>query len=131
MGKTVREGFGRRLYDAMMEAGRVKRKGHMFGPDLDALARRLGVTNEAARKYLKGMSLPDPERMHPLAEWCDVNIAWLRDGVGPKHGANGVSPEDTLQTDSERQLIRLFRQGKPDEQDQIVRLARVLLKKDG
>jgi hypothetical protein len=48
------------------------------------LARRLKLSVTATQKYLEGIALPKGSRWEALARVLSVNVAWLRDGTGPK-----------------------------------------------
>lgn len=51
-----------------------------------ALAKLFGVTNKAARRWLKGLGYPEMAMAVRIADWAGVNINWLLQGVGPKRG---------------------------------------------
>lgn len=48
------------------------------------LARLLGVTQGATRKWLTGVGYPDMEKIVQICEWSGTNVNWLVMGVGPK-----------------------------------------------
>ncbi|MEO8713385.1 MAG: helix-turn-helix transcriptional regulator [Acetobacteraceae bacterium] len=50
----------------------------------DRLARAMGVSPSAFRKWLKGEAEPSRERLVALAEASGVGIAWLATGEGPQ-----------------------------------------------
>lgn len=52
-------------------------------PSADHLARAVGVSPSAFRKWLKGEAEPSRERLVALARAAGVGIAWLADGEGP------------------------------------------------
>lgn len=49
-----------------------------------ALAKRFDVSQQAAKKWLSGESLPEMEKLILIANWARVNITWLVQGTGPK-----------------------------------------------
>jgi phage repressor protein C with HTH and peptisase S24 domain len=51
-------------------------------PSADRLARAMGVSPSAFRKWLKGEAEPSRERLVALAEAAQVSIAWLAQGEG-------------------------------------------------
>ncbi len=53
-------------------------------PSADRLARAVGVSPSAFRKWLKGEAEPSRERLVALAEAAGVSIAWLARGQGPE-----------------------------------------------
>ncbi|MGE0226273.1 MAG: S24 family peptidase [Acetobacteraceae bacterium] len=53
-------------------------------PSADRLAREMGVSPSAFRKWLKGEAEPSRERLVALAEVTRVGIGWLARGEGPE-----------------------------------------------
>jgi phage repressor protein C with HTH and peptisase S24 domain len=53
-------------------------------PSADRLARAMGVSPSAFRKWLKGEAEPSRERLVALAEVAQVSIGWLARGEGPE-----------------------------------------------
>ncbi len=53
-------------------------------PSADRLARAVGVSPSAFRKWLKGEAEPSRERLVALADAAGVGIAWLASGEGPE-----------------------------------------------
>lgn len=51
-----------------------------------ALAMQFGVSPNAARKWLLGLGLPELDLAVKIANWGDVNVNWLLQGVGPIRG---------------------------------------------
>jgi phage repressor protein C with HTH and peptisase S24 domain len=52
-------------------------------PSVDRLARAMGVSPSALRKWLKGEAEPSRERLVALAHAASVGVAWLAEGEGP------------------------------------------------
>lgn len=52
-------------------------------PSADRLARAMGVSPSAFRKWLKGEAEPSRERLVSLARTAGVGVAWLAEGQGP------------------------------------------------
>src|SRR3954464_274928 len=52
-------------------------------PSADRLARAMGVSPSAFRKWLKGEAEPSRERLGARARGAGVSIAWLAQGEGP------------------------------------------------
>jgi phage repressor protein C with HTH and peptisase S24 domain len=52
-------------------------------PSADRLARAMGVSPSAFRKWLRGEAEPSRERLVALADAAKVGIAWLAKGEGP------------------------------------------------
>lgn len=53
-------------------------------PSADRLARDMGVSPSAFRKWLKGEAEPSRERLVALAHAAGVGVAWLAVGAGPE-----------------------------------------------
>lgn len=51
-----------------------------------SIAKRLKVTQEAVRKWFSGEAVPKPDKMRELAEYLEVDQAWLALGVTPEMG---------------------------------------------
>lgn len=51
------------------------------------LAQKLKVSQQAASKWLGGVTYPEMDRAIELAELAGVNVAWLLQGIGPKRGS--------------------------------------------
>jgi len=73
-------------------------------PSADRLARAMGVSPSAFRKWLRGQAEPSRERLVALAEAARVGVAWLASGEGPppsfspsNHGARGRQGEAPAQ----------------------------------
>jgi SOS-response transcriptional repressor LexA len=71
--------FSRRLNQALDEAG-VAEKGH---GRQSAVAKMLGVTPGATRKYLEGLGYAEKSRINILAKKLNVRAAWLEHGESP------------------------------------------------
>lgn len=48
------------------------------------LAKEFGVVPNTARKWLLGEGLPELEMIIRIANWAEVNVLWLLQGIGPK-----------------------------------------------
>lgn len=75
-------------------------------PSADRLARAMGVSPSAFRKWLKGEAEPSRERLVALAHAAGVGVAWLAEGQGPapafdparRHGrrSDQAQPSDVM-----------------------------------
>lgn len=74
-----RQGFARRLADAMEANGCSPRPGDVL-MEFNKRAPRAPVTVFAVRKWLKGDSIPTQDKLHVLAAWLNVSAQWLRFG---------------------------------------------------
>src|ERR1700761_5976776 len=60
-------------------------------PSTDRLARAMGVSPSAFRKWLKGEAEPSRERLVALAHAAGVGVAWLAEGEGPAPAFEAVN----------------------------------------
>lgn len=67
--------FSARLQTALDAAGVISGRGRRA-----AIARALGVSGEAARKWLNGEAIPAMEMASKLAQYADVSVDWLLTG---------------------------------------------------
>lgn len=51
------------------------------------LAKQFRVSPQAATKWLGGLSYPELDTVVAIAEWGDVHVNWLLQGVGLKRGS--------------------------------------------
>lgn len=51
-----------------------------------ALAAKFQLTGKAVRKWLQGIGYPEMAMAVRLANWGEVNLTWLLQGIGPKQG---------------------------------------------
>ena len=66
-----------------------------------ALAKIFTISQEAARKWLEGESIPTFERQDQICEWAKVNYEWLMRGKGPKY------IDSSLYTTDDPQIIHV------------------------
>src|SRR6516225_4271344 len=59
-------------------------------PSADRLARAMGVSPSAFRKWLKGEAEPSRERLVALAAAASVSVGWLARGEGPEPRLHNV-----------------------------------------
>ena len=69
------------------------------------LAKLFKVSQQAARKWLDGRSYPETDKIVAIADWAGVNVNWLLQGVGPKHG-NRVDAKALVLDEAVRMLPR-------------------------
>lgn len=72
------------------------------------------ITNQAAQKWLSGVSKPTPDKIDTLAAMLNVSAQWLRYGIPetrPVASSVGKSAELSLDnlTASDRQLLQRYR----------------------
>ena len=81
MDSTVKEGFAARLIELCADKGLAAEHGRQT-----KLAAQFGVSPNAARKWLRGDGMPELQMAVEISEWAGVNVNWLLQGIGPKHG---------------------------------------------
>lgn len=81
MSTTVKQEFAARLHEICDDMHLPSARGRQT-----KLAALFGVSPNAARKWLHGLSMPEIELAVTIAKWAGVNLNWLIQGVGPKHG---------------------------------------------
>lgn len=120
--------FQERLAEALEAAGCDSRP-TVFAREFNLRADGAAVTVHAARKWLRGESLPTQERLHVLARWLNVSPHWLRFGEGDS--AAGQVPLATNDAFSlpQNELVVLsdFRRLHPRSQEVVRDVIRSLL----
>lgn len=93
-----------------------------------AVATRWNVTNEASRRWLRGLSLPEQLRVQAMAKAYHVSYEWLATGAGemlaPKR-KGGVSDAGSLYaagSSREMALVARFRTLSPRRQAALLEL---------
>lgn len=81
MNQNVKSEFAARLHEICDDMGLPKVRGRQT-----KLAQLFKVSPNAARKWLQGLGMPEIELAVLIANWAGVNLNWLLQGVGPKHG---------------------------------------------
>jgi phage repressor protein C with HTH and peptisase S24 domain len=71
-------------------------------PSADRLARAMGVSPSAFRKWLKGEAEPSRERLVALADAASVSVGWLARGEGPEPRLQGPSRPSRERHDTPR-----------------------------
>ena len=69
-----------------------------------AVAKIFKISQEAARKWLEGESIPTFERQDQICEWAKVNYEWLMRGNGPKY------KDSTVYMTTDPQIIHVCKQ---------------------
>jgi hypothetical protein len=115
-----REGFSRRLRQALKNAHHSPDSPTELARDFNVRFPGRPITVHAARKWLVGEAIPTQDKMRTLAEWLFVPVDWLRFGgdderIEAHHTANNVKSEDLklvadmqLLDERERQIVREF-----------------------
>jgi hypothetical protein len=115
-----REGFSRRLRQALKNAHHSPDSPTELARDFNVRFPGRPITVHAARKWLVGEAIPTQDKMRTLAEWLFVPVDWLRFGgdderIEARHTANNVKSEDLklvadmqLLDERERQIVREF-----------------------
>lgn len=82
---SISEKFSARLAQACDDCPSVPEYGK--GRQV-VIADKLGVSQEAVRKWFSNDSIPRPNKMRELAEFLDVDQAWLALGIRPEMDKN-------------------------------------------
>lgn len=84
-----------------------------------AIAKKLGVSQQAVRKWLDGEAFPEMDKVISIAEWAEINVNWLLQGVGPK--SDKTIPTRAIVIDE------VMRYGTPEERRELVNFIRFKL----
>ncbi len=96
---NARQEFSKRLADAMQAKGYASRPG-VLHKLFNSHYRGRSVAFSTASKWLRGLALPDQEKLEVLAAVLEVEPHLLRYGGSPRHIGDGrlewktMSPED-------------------------------------
>ncbi|RPE81598.1 helix-turn-helix domain-containing protein [Vulcaniibacterium tengchongense] len=105
MAQAPHRDFARRLNQALDYSGFAQGRART-----GSLAREYDVSRETARKWLRGLSLPELERMLQLALDLQVSFEWLATGRGPLPGKLQVRENGpAYQDQDELRLMGLIR----------------------
>lgn len=103
---SVRAAFAQRLRGELKQRSFDAPRGARSGVDVRELMRITGVRSvEAVRKWVAGISMPRAEHMKMLADEWELNVTWLRDGIGPKYQHETADKEDTYNLSHQQVLI--------------------------
>ncbi len=80
--KDHTKGFAKRLEESL-EKRKKKPSATVLEREFNLRWRGDPVSSHAARKWLKGMSVPTQDKLQVLARWLDVPEDWLRWGIDP------------------------------------------------
>lgn len=94
--EEVRQAFTMRLIAAMDAKGVAVRQ---RASSLTKVAR---ITDQGARKWLSGASMPGKANLTAIAKWLDVREEWLEYGRGPMRAPEGSEVEELLEGVRER-----------------------------
>jgi hypothetical protein len=74
------------------------------------------ITQETARRWIRGLSMPEMDKLQILIQWLDLNID-LNEGVLPSSAADDLSQQNgesakksVVLNEAELSLVRSFRQ---------------------
>jgi transcriptional regulator with XRE-family HTH domain len=109
-----KEQFAARLNQLCDEKG-VPPKGHARQ---SVIAKRFGVTQVGARRWLEAIGFPTAEKAIQIAIWGGVSYEWLMTGRGQKH----------LRVVSEKteQIEQIIEQLSPSLQDEVLKIVIIL-----
>lgn len=93
------EGFAARVREAMDNSKAIPEHGH---GRFYAIARRMGVTHEAVRRWATGASFPRLRSLERLAEVLEVDPGWLATGDSPRYGTARAQAQTELRSRASR-----------------------------
>ncbi len=93
--KVDLEGFAARVREAMDNSTAIPEHGR---GRFYAVARRMGVTHEAVRRWATGASFPRLRSLERLAEVLDVDPGWLATGDSPRYGTARAQAQTELRS---------------------------------
>lgn len=103
---TVKTGFSARLREICEDAEMPERGRQTL------LAKQFSVSQQAAKKWLSGESLPELDKVVAIADWAGVTVNWLLQGLGPKRGDHIETKSlvlteaiENLPSDSKQQVL--------------------------
>lgn len=117
-------GFAERFTELFEEVSKPQK------PNMSALARHLGCTPQGVGAWLKGTQFPRDRYLLPLATFLNTTPNYLKFGLGPK--VQPTPPMLLMYVSSDREAVLLthFREGTETGQDQLLRSAEQIEKKD-
>ncbi len=124
--QIARQEFSARLIASLKDAG-CPSTFTAFAREFNLRANGDEVTVHAARKWLKGESLPTHERLSLIARWLRVSPQWLRYGEGAKV-TESLSDSKNVIPPHEVRLLSDFRLLDGESQAIVCELLRSLLK---
>ncbi|MND23294.1 hypothetical protein D3C76_274240 [compost metagenome] len=89
--EKIRAEFAKRLHKACELAG-VRERGRAVDIQRELKGRGVHTSTTAIGKWLNGDSIPEPDKLIPLADWLKVRPEWLEYGRGPMQDGAGVLP---------------------------------------
>lgn len=82
--KALKREFSNRLHELCTDKG-VPVQGRQT-----AVAKIFKISQEAARKWLEGESIPTFERQDQICKWAEVNYEWIMRGSGKKYKDSAI-----------------------------------------
>lgn len=122
-----RDGFRIRLAQALADAN-VARTVAALVAEYNLRADGAAVTPYAARKWLKGDSIPTQEKVHILARWLGVSASWLRfgDSDGSSYQSDVTDAAAAAPPSADLTLLRDFHQLSEDERGVVLDLVELV-----
>jgi transcriptional regulator with XRE-family HTH domain len=128
-----REGFSRRLKQALTGAGMEALGSIRLAQEFNQRYSGKGVTHQAVQKWLVGEAIPTQDKLRTLAALLNVTIGWLRDGEGKESidvAARDAATINYRVNISEQELVRRFRKLSNRQQQAVAEIITVLTIKD-
>ncbi|MEJ1959948.1 MAG: hypothetical protein WDM70_11435 [Nitrosomonadales bacterium] len=102
---SEREAFSQRLTKALKEAKIDVGSPTVFAREFNRRYTGRPVSTHAARKWLRGESIPMQDKLRLLAAWLGVSAEWLRFGEGGSGGKHAAQSERALYNSPDIELI--------------------------
>lgn len=105
-------------YGRVPSASVVARDFNFRSPDLDP------ITQETARRWIRGLSIPEFHRLEPLCAWLKIDLRDL--ASNGERSSNGIEPIREARDDTQLELLKHFEQLEAKHQSLVLLLARSL-----
>ncbi|MFJ3486608.1 S24 family peptidase [Pseudomonas sp. NPDC090202] len=90
--ENIRREFSKRLHAACNEAG-VRERGRAVDIQSFLKSKSMAATTTAIGKWLNAESIPEADKLRPIAAWLGVRAEWLEYGLGPMRSGE-AEPEE-------------------------------------
>lgn len=102
-----KEAFGRRLRQALAAAGADDRSPTRLAQEFNRRHKGIGVSVNAAHRWLRGETIPAQDKLRTLAVWLGVRPEWLR--YGETDVAATYAAKEPALSEGDVDLVRHFR----------------------
>ena len=127
------EDFGRRLKQALRQAGVQTRSAVRLASDFNDHYSGKAVSRQAVQTWLDGLSIPTQDKLRQLAAWLRTTPEWLRYGASKDTAAPGLADATSLEYRlalSDEELIKRYRKLSDRQQQSVAEIITALASKD-